>query len=282
MNILPLKALALLSGLTLLSASAARAQVVFTGAYTQAFTTGLNGVDSGTMINTAGNYTWTDNSSIVGWYAVVNGSAATGYHATNTNGNSGTPNALKLARSSGTSGALGLQRHTDNTGLTAFGIQLTNSTGSAIGGFGISYLGQQWQDNSGGIDTLTFQYSIDASSLTTGTWITVNDLSFSSVQNSNNPDNPATNYVSLASSGSSVPPGETISGTISGLTLADGATIWFRWVDENNTGVDDVLSIDNLSITSTAIPEPASAALFFGLFGLAARICSRSRRRDSR
>lgn len=279
MNTLPLKALALLSGLVILSASAARAQVVFTGSYTQAFTTGLNGVDSGTMINTAGNYTWTDNSSIVGWYAVVDGATPAQYHATNTNGNNGTPNALKLARASGTSGALGLQRSSTNTGFTAFGVQLTNSTEAAIGGFDISYLGQQWQDNTGGIDTLTFQYSTDATSLTTGTWTTVNDLAFGSVQDTNAGP---TNYVSLAPTGSSVAPGETISGTISGLTLAEGATIWFRWVDENNTGVDDVLTIDNLSITSTAIPEPASAALLLGIAGLAARLGLRSRRRDSR
>lgn len=255
--------LPLLAGLALASVPVARAQVTFTGSYTQTFTTGQDGVSSGTQVNTAGTYTWTDNSSILGWYAVVDGVTATQYHATNTNGNSGTP-AIKLARASGTSGALGTLRSSSSTGLTAFGMQLTNSAGSAIGSFSVSYLGQQWQDNTGGVDTLTFQYSTDATSLTTGTWTTVSSLSFSSVQDTNT----GTNYVSLAATGSSTAPGATVSGSISGLSLSNGSTIWFRWVDENNSGIDDALTIDNLSISSTAIPEPSTLAMLAGLVGL--------------
>lgn len=267
--------LAALSGLALLLAPVARAQVSFNGVYTQSFTENTNGVNVSTSINAAANYTWTDNGSIIGWYAVVNGAAATGYHATNTNGNNGTPNALKLARASGTSGALGTLRNSANTGLTTFGLQLTNTTGATIGSFDISYLGQQWQDNTGGVDSLTFQYSTDATSLSTGNWTTVAALSFDSVQNTNT----GTNFVSLTPTGSSVPPGAAVAGSISSLSLANGSSIWFRWVDVDNTGIDDVLTIDNLSITSTAIPEPSAAALAAGLLGLLAGATRRRARR---
>lgn len=269
------RTLAFLAALALLAASASRAQVNFTGSYTQTFTEATNGVTG--SINTAAAYTWTDNSTIAGWYAAVNGSTPSQYRATNSNGNSGDVG-IYLFRASGTSGALGTMRSSSNTGATYFGVQLANSTGSAIESFAVSYLGQQWQDNTGGSDTLTFQYSLDATSLTTGTWTTVSALSFSSVQDTNT----GTNYVSLAPTGSSVAPSTSVSGSITGLGLASGATIWFRWVDENNTGVDDALSIDNLSITSSAVPEPSAYAVIAGVIGFTLAAFRRAGRGDPR
>jgi hypothetical protein len=260
---------------------AALAQVSFTStaAYTQSFTENTGGVSASTAINTAGNYTWTDNSSITGWYAVTNGVSAAEYHATNTNGNNGNPNALKLARASGTSGALGTLRNSSNTGLTTFGVQLANNTGSAISSFSVSYLGQQWQDNTGGIDSLTFQYSTDATSLTTGSWTTVSALSFSSVVNTNT----GTNFVSLAPTGSSIAPGSSISSTITGLNVSNGSNIWFRWVDEDISGVDDALTIDDLSITPilSSVPEPSTYATLAGLAILGVAALRRRRPRHA-
>lgn len=249
--------------------SAAHAQVSLTGdgSYTQSFTTGINGVSADVMINSPGYYAWTDNSSIAGWYAVVNGNnAPTQYRATNMGVSPS--DCVYLMRASGTSGALGTLRGSSNTGLTAFGVQITNNTGKTITELAVSYLGQQWQHNSGGADALNFQYSLDATSLTTGNWTTVDALSFKSLQDSNT----GANYISLASTGSSIAPGKTISSSITGLTLASGATIWFRWVDQDNTGVDQALSIDDLSVTSTFassnIPEPSTYAVVMALVGL--------------
>jgi hypothetical protein len=269
--------IASLAGLAAFAPAAVIAQVSLTdtSAYTQAFTTGSNGVSSGTQINTAGIYTWTDNSSITGWFAVVNGSTATQYRASNTAAGQG-DTGIYLARASGTSGALASLRSSSNTGFTAFGVQLANNTGSTISNFAVSYLGQQWQDNTGGVDTLTFQYSTDATSLTTGSWTTVSALSFSSLQDSNT----GSNFISLTPTGSSVAPGTTVSSSITGLSLANGSNIWFRWVDENNTGVDDALSIDNLSITPTlsSVPEPSAYAMLAGLAMLGAATLRRRSR----
>lgn len=276
MNAHTSRALAVLAGFLLLSATAARAQVIFTGSYTQTFTTGTNGVSASTQINTAGNYTWTDNSTITGWYAVVNGATPTEYHASNINGNNGTPNNLKLARASGSSGALGTRRATNNSGFTAFGVQFVNSSGATITALDVSYLGQQWQHNSGGADALTFQYSLDATSLTTGTWTTVNALTFNSLFDSGDD----TGLPSLAPTGSSVAPGVTIASSITGLSLAVGNAIWFRWVDVDNTGVDQTLTIDDLTVT--AVPEPSTVAGLAGLAALVVGLGRRGRRRDAR
>ncbi|AHF91986.1 hypothetical protein OPIT5_18915 [Opitutaceae bacterium TAV5] len=248
--------------------TAAHAQVTLTGdgSYSQSFTTGQNGVSANTMINDAGTYAWTDNSSIAGWYAVVNGSTPAQYRATNM---AVTPtDVIYIPRASGTSGALGTNRTTGNTGLTTFGVQIVNNTGKTITELAVSYFGQQWQHNTGGADALTFQYSLDATSLTTGIWTTVDALTFNSLYDSGT----GANYASLASTGGSVAPGTTLSSSITGLALASGATIWFRWVDENNEGVDQALSIDDVSITSTFapnIPEPSAQALVAALTGLA-------------
>jgi hypothetical protein len=250
-------------------ASTAHAQVTLTGdgSYSQPFTTGQNGVSASMQINTAGNYTWTDNSSIAGWYAVVNGSTPQQYRATNM---AVAPTAvIYIPRASGTSGALGTNRATTNTGLTTFGVQIINSTGKTITELAVSYLGQQWQHNTGGADALTFQYSLDATSLASGTWTTVDALTFKSLYDSGTGNN-----TSLAPTGSSVAPGEAVSSSITGLALAAGATIWFRWVDEDNTGVDQALSIDDVSITSTFaaapnVPEPSAWAPVAALTALA-------------
>ncbi|EIQ01932.1 hypothetical protein OpiT1DRAFT_00509 [Opitutaceae bacterium TAV1] len=247
--------------------TAAHAQVTLTGdgSYLQSFTTGQNGVSASMEINSPGTNTWTDNSSIAGWYAVVNGGTPAQYRATNMGV---TPtDVIYIPRASGTSGAIGTLRMAGNTGLTTFGVQIVNNTGKTITELAVSYFGQQWQHNTGGADALTFQYSLNATSLATGTWTTVDALTFNSLY-----DSGTGNYVSLAPTGSSIAPGTTISSSITGLALASGATIWFRWVDENNEGVDQALSIDDVSITSTFapnIPEPSVQALVAALTGLA-------------
>jgi LacI family transcriptional regulator len=52
------------------------------------------------------------------------------------------------------------------------------------GAVDIRYIGQQWQVNTGSADELTFQYSTDATSLTTGNWTTHDALTVKSVADS--------------------------------------------------------------------------------------------------
>ncbi len=98
-------------------------------------------------------------------------------------------------------------------------------------------VGSHW---SNGTDQMDFQYSLDATSLTTGTWIDVNALDFVA---------PVTAGTVGALDGNAAANRSAVSGVINGLNIAAGATIWIRWNDFNASGADDGLAIDDLSIT---------------------------------
>jgi hypothetical protein len=60
-----------------------------------------------------------------------------------------------------------------------FGISFTNTTGSTLTSFTVSYTGEQWRLGTvGRADRLDFQFSTDATSITSGTWTDVNALDF--------------------------------------------------------------------------------------------------------
>ena len=65
--------------------------------------------------------------------------------------------------------------------IPSFGTSFTNNTGSTITALNIAYAGERWRVGTAGrTDRLDFQYSTDATSLTTGTWIDVDALDFTS------------------------------------------------------------------------------------------------------
>src|SRR6185436_1444018 len=59
------------------------------------------------------------------------------------------------------------------------GAAFTNNTGGTITSLAIDYTGEQWRlGATGRADRIDFQYSVNATSLTTGTWTDVNNLDF--------------------------------------------------------------------------------------------------------
>ncbi len=133
--------------------------------------------------------------------------------------------------------------------IPTIGASFTNNTGAVMASLTISYTGEQWRlgDGPRPADRLDFQYSTDATSLTTGTWIDHNALDFSSpIYNTS----PAT-----ALDGNNAANRTAISSTITGLNIANGGTIWVRWNDYNASGADDALGVDDLS----AKPNPLNA-----------------------
>ncbi len=231
-----------LSCLTLAFASVSPAKVVFKedSEYYQPFKEDNYGVSNETEINSAGSKPWTDNATVVGWYAIVDEQTPAEYKASNGNNQSGAPG-IFLFRPNGSDASFGTIRASSNAGFTAIGLELGNETGSVITGFNVSYVGQQWQHNSGGKDKLTFQYSTDATTLDSGNWTTVDDLSFESLQDSGSSDHVGLTITTGV-------PSTDVSAKIKGLRIRSGQSIWFRWVDEDNEGVDQAMSIDLLSI----------------------------------
>jgi uncharacterized protein len=137
--------------------------------------------------------------------------------------------------------------------IPSFGASFQNATLATIASLQIAYTGEQWRLGAvGRSDRLDFQYSFDATSLTTGTWNDFNGLDFIA---------PITSGSTGALDGNAAGNRTLLSGTLSGLTWAQGGTLWLRWTDFNATGSDDGLAIDDFSITapevSTSVPDSA-------------------------
>jgi hypothetical protein len=108
--------------------------------------------------------------------------------------------------------------------------------------------------NRGAADRLDFQYSTDATSLTTGTWTGVSDLNFSSpillAPQGALDGNAAGNFTDISS--------DLV------VNLNPNDVIWLRWNDFNISSSDDGLAIDNFSVTASflaPIPEPGAMLL---------------------
>ena len=124
--------------------------------------------------------------------------------------------------------------------IPTVGVCFTNNTGKIITSLDITYIGEQWRlGTAARADRLDFQYSVDATSLTTGVWTNVDALDFSS---------PNTAAAVGALDGNAAANRTAISATISGLNIADGATFFLRWNDFNATGADDGLAVDDFSL----------------------------------
>jgi uncharacterized protein len=148
-----------------------------------------------------------------------------------------------------------------------FGTTILNSTGSTLDSIAISLRAETWRNGSSTDDVANFQYSLDATSLNTGTWTDIDSLDLITDATLDPANTAATrngnvDFVDLA-------------GSISSLNLANGQSLWIRWVDLDSTGSDDARGIDDVSITGSVIPEPAS----LGAVVLAMSLIRRNRAR---
>ncbi|HTU10368.1 MAG TPA: tandem-95 repeat protein, partial [Allosphingosinicella sp.] len=188
--------------------------------------------------------TGTSSALPTGWFIAESGTGSNATYTAGT-GSGSTADTYSFGAAGDTERALGTLR--SNALNLSFGTSFTNNIGATITSFLVSYKGEQWRRGDNTVaDRLDFQYSLDATSITTGNWFSVDTLDFNSV---------------TLTGGAGARDGNTIfsnvSGSIGSLMLASGATIWIRWVDFNVAGNDDGLAVDDFSITPTiAPPEP--------------------------
>jgi len=125
------------------------------------------------------------------------------------------------------------------------GASFRNDTGAILISLDIAYTGEQWRCGTAArADRIDFQYSLDATSLGTGTWVDVNALDFSSP-----------NVAVIGALDGNVAANRTvISNTITGLSIAPSAVFWIRWTDFNASGADDGLSVDDFSLSGSEPP----------------------------
>ena len=236
---LALKSLSILSLLLYFTASGQYSYTTLGGTYSQDFNNlsataaPSSAIAGGSLANV--------NTSMNGWFFSESGTSSnTSYTATN--GSSASGDTFSLGASSTTDRALGgLQ---SGSLIPTYGFYFTNNTGSTVTSLQISYTGEQWRlGNSGRNDRLDFQYSTDATSMITGTWIDVDVLDFIA---------PISTGAVGALDGNLSTNRILISNTISGLSIANGSKVFIRWNDFNATGADDALGIDDFSITASA------------------------------
>ncbi|MBX7109298.1 MAG: putative metal-binding motif-containing protein [Chitinophagales bacterium] len=135
------------------------------------------------------------------------------------------------------------------TVTSAFGILLTNNSGTAIGSFTITYRGEQWRN--GGSNTqnkLAFSYKIGGN--ISGTGFTAEPLlDFVSLK---------TSSTAATLDGNASGNFTTISATVSNIVWPDGATLVLKWADNDETGADDGLAIDDFNFTGFPAPPTIS------------------------
>jgi uncharacterized protein len=116
-----------------------------------------------------------------------------------------------------------------------------NNTGGTISSLQVTYDGEQWRLGAlNREDRLDFQYSLNATSLTTGTWVDVNALDFVAPVTTGTVGALDGNAAGNRTAG--------ISSTIQSLTISNGAIFYIRFVDIDASGNDDGLGIDNFSL----------------------------------
>lgn len=231
-------------------ASLSYAQVSLTAlntAYTQNFD-GLANSGTGTGISTT---TGSSGSKVVsvtfpagslsGWYFVESTTNADGSYTAGT-GSATAGDTYSYGASASTERALGSIASSNL--LSKYGAQFKNDTGNTIDQLQISYVGEEWRfDPARGTtikDQITFEYSTDATSLTTGTWTAVTALLYETTNLTGTVGTRNGNDAAYRTS---------LSNTITGLNISAGQTFWVRFSDINVSGTDDGLAIDDFSLT---------------------------------
>lgn len=154
--------------------------------------------------------------------------------------------------------------------LIYIGAIFENGLGAAIDSLDIGYTGEQWQKGFNRA-ALSFQYSLDATSINDGTWLSFAPLDFTAP---NSAAYTGSRFGITQTNGNAAAYRTPVNGVLDGLSIGAGSTFGIRWVlsDIDPTGVtsDDGLGIDDLRLTASvaAVPEPATWAMM--ILGMAA------------
>jgi hypothetical protein len=255
------KTLLTLIGLAALSLAGVHGQLVYIdGNYTQNFNT----------LPSSGNETWTNNSTLAGWYAAAPLLSPTAISAQT--GSSTTGVLASFGAASNSNRSIGWV-YANAIGAAAtkasIGFGLTNNNAISFTDFNLSYLGRQWRTNTTTPGNLTVEYKLGGTfdNADTG-WTSIPNLTFTgpNITGATSIDGYLTaNTVSL-------------SADVSYVVWNTGTTLWVRWRDTNDSGTDGGLAVDDVSFSASAVPEPSTWALI----GLgSAFLLWRTRRKNS-
>lgn len=240
----------LLAALALCLPVSAMAQQVGSGAVALTGPGAGASEDFDTLANSHGS---TSDVLPTGWYfQEVGNSNANGTYLVD-DGTSNSGNTFSYGSSGNSDRALGALA--SGSVQSTIGAQLRNDSGSHLSELNISFYVEQWRlGDLNGADALAFGYSIDATSLSSGSWSAFQSLDAVSPVTSG----PASSKLD----GNAVANRAQVSATLTGLNLAPGASLWIRWTDINDAGVDDALAIDDVVFgTPVDVPPTLLASL---------------------
>ena len=188
-----------------------------------------------------------------GWSLLETGANADQKYGVSTGGGN-TADSYSFGANNGTDRAFGSVA--SGSLETAIGARFINNGGASITAFAIDYTGEWWHGGDASSDPIVFEYSLNATNLSAGTWVAVTALDF------NHLDVPcqasSTCGAGATKDGNAAGFRAAKSATISGVAIATGASFWIRWRDTNATGADQGLAIDDFSLTANPVfvPEP--------------------------
>jgi trimeric autotransporter adhesin len=254
---------------SVLAAVSSQAAITYTvgTTYSQNFNT-LNGVT-----------TWTNDSTLPGWFAAT--TATTSITSIGSNTGSTTTAGLYSFGVAGTNlvseRALGFAPSNSFTGsagagIGALGLSFSHTVPSPMTSFTLTYDGEQWRKDNTVTQSITVQYQITSSAINTASLVSATGwVSAGSALTFNSP---------LITTGATALDGNASANRVAGLTATVSSiswsstqNLWIRFVDLNDSGNDHFLAIDN--VTFSAVPEPSTALL--GGLGLLALLRRRRR-----
>src|SRR5690606_18391740 len=142
----------------------------------------------------------------------------------------------------------------DDISLTMVGACFENQNSVAFARVVISYTGEMYRRGAGGsgLDTLSFEYGLNATDIYSGTFIPYSPLNLAT---------PNTAGAVGARDGNAAAYRTVFPANIIDLVIHPGDRFFVRWIDQNIVGSDDGLSIDDFSIqflTVSAAPVSIS------------------------
>jgi predicted extracellular nuclease len=204
------------------------------------------------LANSGSANAWTNDVTLPGWSLFrqpAPGTALTAYATDNSAGTTAGSfysygSAGGNERALGGTGSGGAYYSAPGSGAVAgwIAVSLQNNTGAALSSFTVAFDGEQWRNGGNtNAQTMVMQYGFGSSFGAVVTWFTPGgNFDWSS---------PVTGGTAAAVDGNNAGKVTARGGTVAGVTWNPGDTLWIRWVENNDTGNDHGLAIDNFSFS---------------------------------
>ncbi|MGV3632474.1 MAG: T9SS type A sorting domain-containing protein [Bacteroidota bacterium] len=221
----------------------------------------------------AGTITWTDNTSLAGFYVLP---ASILFESSYTTiSNTGKPYIYK----SGTDLSIGSRASGSSPNNNIYiGARFKNNTGAIIKSLEVSYYGEQWSiaENGSNVNTMQFHYQKSASAITSlnsGSWTAVTALSFQQIWTSaqsaakGGTACSGTSNQCLALDGNNAA-NRVLKYAVFNVTVNPGEEVMLRWYDRDDSSNDHHMQIDELEVIPWDQPAnivlPINLAFFNG------------------